>query len=68
MDKLNSNLTLGPRWRLAVLGSLIWAVGGTLDGKPIGSLIAVPLMVGAWICAVLVVDRWVGTGGTPPQN
>jgi len=61
MDKLNSsNRTLGPRWRLAVLASLVWAIGGTLDGKGLWSLIAVPLLVGAWICAVFVVDRWVG--------
>ena len=69
MDKSNSwNLTLGPRWRLAVLASLVWAIGGSLDGKGLWSLVAVPLLVGVWIFAVLVVDRWVGTHDTPPGN
>jgi hypothetical protein len=68
MDKLNSNLMLGPRWRLAALASLVWAIGGSLDGKGWWSLVAVPLLVGVWICAVLVVDRWVGARESPPRN
>jgi hypothetical protein len=68
MNKLNSTSTLGLRWLLAVLASLVWAIGGTLDGKAPWSLIAVPLLVGAWMCAVFVVDRWVGARQKPPRN
>jgi hypothetical protein len=64
MDELNSlNLTAG-----AVLAALIWAIGGTIDGHGLRSLVAVPLLVGAWMCAIFVVDRWVMRGTHQTQR
>jgi hypothetical protein len=62
MDDLSSwNLTVGARVRLAVLALLVWAVGGTVDGHGLRALVAVPLLVAAWLCSIYVVDRWVIT-------
>jgi hypothetical protein len=60
MDDLKPlNFTSGARWRLAFLAALVWAISGAFDGHGLRALIAVPVLVGAWICATLVLDRWV---------
>jgi hypothetical protein len=60
MDDLSSwNLTVGARVRLAALALLVWAIGGTVDGHGLRALVAVPLLVAAWLCSIYVVDRWV---------
>jgi hypothetical protein len=37
--------------------SLVWAVGGTLDGADPEELIAVRLVMTAWALAVFILDR-----------
>jgi len=60
MDDLKPlNFTLGARWPLIFLAALVWAIGGAFDGHGLRALIAVPVLVGAWICATIVLDRWV---------
>jgi hypothetical protein len=60
MDDLEPlNFTLRARWRLTFLAALVWAIGGAFDGHGLRALIAVPVLVGAWICATIVLDRWV---------
>jgi hypothetical protein len=51
------NFTWAARWRLALLAALAWAIGGAFDGHGLRALIAVPVLVGAWVCATLVLDR-----------
>ena len=64
MDDLKPlNFTLGARWRLIFVAALVWAIGGAFDGHGLRALIAVPVLVGAWICATLVLDRWVRMRG-----
>ena len=53
------NFTSGARWPLILLAALVWAIGGAFDGHGLRALIAVPVLVGAWICATIVLDRWV---------
>ena len=58
MDDLKPlNFTWAARWRLALLAALAWAIGGAFDGHGLRALIAVPVLVGAWVCATLVLDR-----------
>ena len=57
-DLKSLNFTLGARWPLIFLAALVWAIGGAFDGR-LRALIAVPVLVGAWICATIVLDRWV---------
>jgi hypothetical protein len=56
------NLTSPVLWRAGVFVSLAWAIGGALDGGTVPELIAVPMLVAAWISAVVFVDRWVREG------
>src|SRR5580658_5093943 len=51
--------TFGALWRVLVILTLVWAVGGSLDGADLEELIAVPLVMAAWALGVFVLDRWV---------
>jgi hypothetical protein len=51
--------TFGALWRVLIILSLVWAVGGSLDGADMEELIAVPLVMAAWALGVFVLDRWV---------
>jgi hypothetical protein len=51
------NFTLGARWPLILIAALVWAIGGAFDGHGLRALIAVPALVGAWVCATIVLDR-----------
>jgi hypothetical protein len=51
--------TFGALWRVVIIVSLVWAVGGSLDGANLDELIAVPLVVAAWALGVFILDRWV---------
>jgi hypothetical protein len=53
------NLTSGTLWRAGILASIAWAIGGALDGGTPSELLAVPVIVAAWISAVVFLDRWV---------
>jgi hypothetical protein len=56
------NPTSSTLWRVGILASIAWAVGGALDGGTPSELLAVPMIVAAWISAVVFLDRWVRTG------
>ena len=56
------NLASGTLWRAGILASIAWAIGGALDGGTLSELLAVPLIVAAWIFIVVFLDRWVRTG------
>jgi hypothetical protein len=53
------SFTFGALWRAVVVLSLVWAVGGSLDGADLEELIAVPLVMAAWALGVFILDRWV---------
>jgi hypothetical protein len=55
--------TFSALWRVAVILSLVWAAGGTLDGADLQELIAVPLVMAAWALGFFILDRWVVKAG-----
>jgi len=54
--------TFGALWRAVVIISLVWIIGGTLDGATLQEIVAVPLVVAAWAFGMFFLDRWVVTG------
>jgi hypothetical protein len=50
--------TFGTILRMAIIVSLLWIIGDTLDGGS-ESFIGVPLLVAAWLCVFVALDRWV---------
>ncbi len=60
MDPTNPlNLTRNAKVLLAVVGLLLWGIGGTIDGASLRSLISVPLFVAVWMGLIWIIDRWV---------
>jgi hypothetical protein len=59
-DELNaSDLTLGA-WRpVGVLAFGAWAITGAFSGRSFATITALPLIMGFWIYALVVMDRWV---------
>jgi hypothetical protein len=51
------NFTFGAILRVGVLASLVWIIGDALDGG--SQSLLPPLLVGAWLYAMVVLDRWV---------
>jgi hypothetical protein len=56
------NPTSGALWRAGILASIVWAIGEALDGGTPSEILAVPVIVAAWISVVVFLDRWVRTG------
>jgi hypothetical protein len=54
--------TFSAIWRAVVIFSLVWAVGGSLDGADLQELVAVPLVMAAWALGFFILDRWVVKG------
>jgi hypothetical protein len=46
-------------WRAGLVALLVWAAGGLLDGATLGELVGVPVLVAAWMVAVVLIDRLV---------
>lgn len=44
-------------WRAGLVALLVWAAGGLLDGATLGELVGVPVLVAAWMSAVVLIDR-----------
>jgi hypothetical protein len=49
----------GALWRTLIIVSLTLVVGGGFDRGDLKELIAVPLIVAAWVCGIFILDRWV---------
>jgi hypothetical protein len=54
------NVPFGAILRVSVLVSLVWIVGDTLDGG--SQSLLPPLLIAAWLYAMVILDRWVTTG------
>jgi hypothetical protein len=60
MDPTNPlNLTRNAKLLLAMAGLLLWAIGGTIDGASLRSLVSVPVFVAVWMALIWGIDRWV---------
>ena len=51
-------------WPAGLLGLLAWVLTGALDGATLVEIMGVPLIVAAWLSALLLIDRWVMQGTT----
>jgi high-affinity nickel permease len=49
-------------WCAGVVALLLWAAGGLLDGATLGELVGVPILVAAWMSAVVLIDRLIMRG------
>jgi hypothetical protein len=58
------NLNSATRWRAGLLRLLAWVLTGALDGATLVEILEVPLIVAAWLSALLLIDRWVMQGTT----
>jgi hypothetical protein len=57
-----SNLTFGVPWRVGVLATAGWLTLSVAEGSSTLALLAIPLLIGLWIWAVVIFDRWTRTG------
>jgi high-affinity nickel permease len=53
------NLGMAALRRAGLLALLVWAAGGLLDGATLGELVGVPVLVTAWMAAVVLIDRMI---------
>jgi high-affinity nickel permease len=53
------NLGMAALRRAALVALLVWAAGGLLDGATLGELVGVPILVAAWMAAVVLIDRMI---------
>jgi hypothetical protein len=51
------NLGTAALRRAGLVALLVWAAGGLLDGATLGELVGVPVLVAAWMGAVVLIDR-----------
>ena len=58
-ERYSLRFTFGALWRVVVILSLVWAVGGSLDGAAPEELIGVPLVMAVWALGIFILDRWV---------
>ena len=65
MDSNPLNLTRNAKLLLAAIGLALWAVGGTIDGASLRSLVSVPVFVAVWMGLIWVIDRWVRPDAEP---
>jgi hypothetical protein len=63
MDQFTAmNLTPRGWWFLGVLAYLAGAISASLDGTGLFGVVAMPVLVLAWVGAFLAVDLWVRRG------
>jgi hypothetical protein len=66
MDTTNPlNLTRNAKLLLIAAGLVLWAVGGTIDGASLRSLVSVPVFVAVWMGLIWAIDRWVRADAEP---
>jgi hypothetical protein len=51
------NLGAATLWRAGFAALLVWTAGGLLDGATLGERVGVPMLVAAWMSAVVLIDR-----------
>jgi hypothetical protein len=51
------NLGAAALRRAGLAALLVWVAGGLLDRATLGELVGVPILVAAWMSAVVLIDR-----------
>jgi hypothetical protein len=55
----SSIFTVSDVWRIGIVATLCWIVFPAVEAGSLLAVFAAPLLIGIWICAVVVIDRWV---------
>jgi RsiW-degrading membrane proteinase PrsW (M82 family) len=53
------DFTVGDLWRFGVVALLLWVVFTAVEANSLLAVFAAPLLMGLWMCAVVVIDRWI---------
>jgi hypothetical protein len=51
--------TGGGLWPVVIVALLLWVVFAAVEADSLLAVFAAPLLMGLWMCAVVVIDRWV---------
>jgi hypothetical protein len=46
-------------WWLAVVVGILWAIECVIEGNTLFEILLGPVMVGLWLTAIILIDRWV---------
>ena len=50
---------VGDLWRFSIVALLCWIAFAVVEASSLLAVFAAPLLMGLWMCAVLIIDRWV---------
>jgi hypothetical protein len=50
---------VGDLWRFGIVALLLWVVFAAVEANSLLAVFAAPLLMGLWMCAVVVIDRWI---------
>jgi hypothetical protein len=53
------NLLRQDWWWLGVLVGILWAIECVVEGNTFFEMLMGPVMVGLWLIAIILIDRWV---------
>jgi hypothetical protein len=46
-------------WWLVIVVCIIWAIECVIEGNTLFEIVMGPAMVGLWVSAIILIDRWV---------
>jgi hypothetical protein len=46
-------------WWLVIVICIIWAIECVIEGNTLFEIVMGPAMVGLWVSAIILIDRWV---------
>jgi hypothetical protein len=46
-------------WWLPIIVCIIWAIECVIEGNTLFEIVMGPAMVGVWVSAIILIDRWV---------
>jgi hypothetical protein len=50
---------VGDLWRFSIVALLCWIAFAVVEASSLLAVFVAPLLMGLWMCAVVVIDRWV---------
>jgi hypothetical protein len=50
---------VGDLWRFSIVALLCWIAFAVVEASSLLAVFAAPPLMGLWMCAVVVIDRWV---------
>jgi hypothetical protein len=51
--------TVGGLWPVVIVALLCWVVFAAVEANSLLAIFAAPLLIGLWMCAVVIIDRWI---------